>query len=152
MDMPKPTPGHDALGKFAGDWRGDERMYPSPWDPKGGTATGRHTNTVSLGGFALVTDYEHARGEGVAFTGIGMITFNPASDEYTVHWFDSMGSPPEVFVGHMIGDVLTASHGGATHSRLTWALTSPSELHTRIDMSSDGVTWNTMFEGRYHRR
>jgi hypothetical protein len=38
MEMPKPTPGHARLGKQAGHWEGEEEMFPSQWDPKGGAA------------------------------------------------------------------------------------------------------------------
>jgi hypothetical protein len=37
-----------------------------------------------------------------------------------MHWFDSMGSPAEVFKGAFNGDVLTVSHGGPMHARMTY--------------------------------
>lgn len=58
MDMPKPSSGHLRLERMAGSWEGEEKMHPSPWDPKGGVAAGRMKNRPALSGFALIGDYE----------------------------------------------------------------------------------------------
>ena len=54
MEMPKPTPEHLMMEKMAGGWEGEEKMFPSQWDPKGGTAVGRMKNRLALNGFALI--------------------------------------------------------------------------------------------------
>ena len=41
MDMPKLGPAQQQLAKLAGNWSGEEKLSPSQWDPKGGTAMGR---------------------------------------------------------------------------------------------------------------
>lgn len=152
MDMPEPSPGHLRLEKLAGSWEGEETMHPSQWDPKGGVATGRNRHTLSLGGFALLTDYEQERGGTVTFAGHGVYTYDPSEDRYTLHWFDSIGSPPEVFTGGFDGDVLTLSHGGpGMHARLTYDLSTPGAMKAMMEMSSDGEAWNVLFEATYRR-
>jgi uncharacterized protein YodC (DUF2158 family) len=152
MEMPKPTPGHARLQSLAGNWKGEERMHPSQWDPKGGTAVGRMQNQFSLNGFALISDYEQERDGSVTFTGHGIFTFDPADGSYALHWFDCMGSPPEVFRGRFEGDVLTLAHGGpGMNARMTYDLTDPSKLTSRMEMSQDGVHWMTLFDGWYKK-
>ena len=94
-------------------------MHPSQWDPKGEVAIGRNRQHLSLGGFALITDYEQERDGAITFTGHGVYTYDPKGNGYTLHWFDCMGSPPEVFVGGFEGEVFTLAHGGpGMHARM----------------------------------
>jgi len=153
MEMPKPSSGHARLEELAGAWEGEEQMYPSPWDPKGGTAIGRTNTRVALGGFALIGDYEQERGGHITYAGHVVWTYNPKSDICSLNWFDSMGSPPEVFTGRFEGKVITVAHGGpGTHARLTYDLSEPGILKTKMEMSQDGAAWATFFDGRYARR
>lgn len=61
MVMPRPSSEHKALDMLVGDWLGEEKIYPSPFDPVGGMATGRTHNQLALDGFAIVQDYEQER-------------------------------------------------------------------------------------------
>lgn len=151
MDMPKPSQGHLKLERLAGSWEGEETMHPSQWDPKGGTATGRNAIRMALGGFATICDYEQERDGTVTFTGHSVTTYNPKRDLYSLHWFDCMGSPPEVFEGGFDGDRFIVAHGGPMHVRLTYDLSEPRVMHSRMEMSRDGSEWNTLFEARYVR-
>jgi uncharacterized protein YodC (DUF2158 family) len=153
MDMPKPTKQHLRLQEIVGRWEGKETMHPSQWDPKGGIAVGRTTSRLALNGFAVISDYEQERDGVITFTGHGVMTYDPNEGRYVLHWFDCMGSPPEVFSGVFEGDVLTVSHGGpGMHARLTYDLSQKKRILTRMEMSSDGLTWTSLFEARYEQR
>ncbi len=152
MNMPKPTPGHFRLEELAGHWEGEETMHPSQWDPKGGTAIGRTRSWMALNGFALISDYEQERDGIITFTGHGVMSFDPKTSLYTLHWFDCMGSSPEVFVGRFNGNRLTVAHGGpGMHARMTYDVAEPQCMFSKMEMSPDGTAWNTLFEGRYQR-
>lgn len=152
MDMPKPSAGHLRLAKLAGSWVGEEIMHPSQWDPKGGVAIGRNNHKLSLGGFALLVDYEQERAGRITFTGHGVYTYDPKRDLYSLHWFDCMGSPPELFVGGFEGDVLTLAHGGpGMHARMTYDFAAGDTMKGKMEMSSDGTDWKVMFEAVYKR-
>lgn len=152
MTMPQPTAGHRRLETLAGTWEGNENMYPSPWDPKGGAAVGRTTSRSALGGFAVVTDYEQERDGAITFSGHGVYTYDPKTELYSLLWLDSTGSGPEVFTGRFTDDVLTLSHDGPPmHVRLTWDLTRPGQLASMMEMSQDGITWTTLFDAEYRR-
>jgi len=138
---------------LAGTWEGEETMHPSQWDPKGGTATGRTKYRLDLSGFALIGDYEQERNGKITFTGHGVTTYDPKRDLYVMHWFDCMGSPPEVFEGQFEGDQLILAHGGpGMHARMTYDLAAPGKLKSWMEMSPDGVDWKTLFESKYTRK
>jgi len=151
--MPKPTAEHRKLEKIAGDWEGEEKMSPSPWDPKGGTALGRIRSRMAVGGFALINDYEQERDGKITFSGHGVFTFDPKEQLYTLTWFDCMGVPPEVFKGTFEGEVLRLSHGGpGMHVRLTYDLSETGRLSTSMEMAQDGVNWTKLFDARLVRK
>ena len=150
--MPKASEGHRKLEKIAGQWEGEETMYPSPWDPKGGKAIGRIRSRVALNGFALINDYEQERDGAITFTGHGVFTYDPKADVYTLSWFDCMGAPPEIFKGTFAGDILKLTHGGpGMHVRLTYDLSTSGYLSMSMEMSQDGEDWNRLFDGRLKR-
>lgn len=152
MEMPKLTAFHRKLERLAGRWEGTETMFPSHWDPKGGTAQGVNDSRLALGGFAMINDYEQRRDGKVTFSGHGVMTYQPSESCYVLFWFDSLGSPPEVFKGNFEGDVLTVAHGGQMHVRLTYDLSRKGILGSSMEMSQDGKAWNKLFECDYARR
>ena len=144
--------GHRRFEQMAGTWVGEETMYPSAWDPKGGTAIGRTVGRVTVGGFALVIDYEQTRGGAVTFAGHGIYTFDPMSELYAMTWVDSIGSPPERFTGKFADEVLVMGHGGPPmHVRMRSDYTRPDRIASSMEMSADGRTWNKLFDGDYRR-
>ena len=153
MEMPKPTEEHRRLARLAGSWEGREVMHPSQWDPKGGEATGRSHLRVALDGFALLIDYEQERDGAITFSGHGVVTYDTRDNCYVMHWFDSMGSPPEVFHGTFHDNVLALAHGGpAMHVRLTYDISDEKRLKVRMEMSMNGEDWNALFDGEYGKK
>ncbi len=152
MEMPKPTEHHEKLKRLAGQWQGMETMYPSQWDPKGGTATGRNHARVSLDGFAVLADYQQERDGTITYMGHAVWTYDAKQGCYVMHWFDSMGSLPEVFTGSFSGDVLTVAHGGAMHARMTYDFSHGSKLKSKMEMSPDGKNWSTFFDAEYEKK
>ncbi len=152
MDMPALQEGHRRLALLEGTWEGEETMHPSPWDPKGGVAFGRNENTFAVNGFSLLTDYAQIRDGATTFTGHGIFSYDAEQDLYSLYWVDSIGSPPELFTGRFDGDVLTLGHGGHMHVRMTWDMTEPGRMDSKMEMSQDGVSWNTLFEAIYIKK
>src|SRR5678810_594496 len=74
-EMPKPGEAHRRLDQLAGRWSGPEKMFPSPWDPKGGAAIGRSVNQVAVDGFLVTHEYEQERNGAVNFRGHGVFTY-----------------------------------------------------------------------------
>jgi len=152
MEMPKPAEAHMKLEMFAGTWVGEETMHPSPWAPQGGKAQGRTECRLALNGFAVIGDYTQSKDGVTTFSGHSVHTWNTAEKCYTQHWFDCMGTPPEVFRGNFQGDVLTmTSRNPMGQMRSTSDYGTPGTLKVRMEMSQDGSKWQTLFEGTYKR-
>lgn len=152
MEMPEPGAEHKRLELFTGTWTGEEIMHPSPWSPQGSKAQGRTESRLALNGFAVIYDYTQTCGGVPTFSGHGVTTWSATEKCYVMHWFDCMGTPPEIFRGHFQGDVLTmTSEGPMGRMRYTSDYGTKGTLKTRMEMSSDGRTWQTLFEGTYKR-
>src|SRR6202012_5847952 len=87
MSGPELGATHAALAAFAGDWRGTERVAPSPW-AAGGEAPAAMSFRVAAGGFALVQDYAGT------LTAHGVFCVEPDGGAVVWYWFDSIGYPP----------------------------------------------------------
>ena len=154
MNMPQPSDAHRRLTKLAGRWSGEEKMFPSDWDPQGGIAQARTEARVALGEFAVLVDYEQERDGEVVYSGHGVWTVEAHHEEgeCVLYWFDSIGTGLETFRGGWDGDVLTVqSRNPMGHARLSHDLSAPGTLRTRMETSQDGEQWSSMFEGTYHR-
>jgi hypothetical protein len=152
MQMPTPGPEHRRLEAFAGRWIGQEHMHPSPWDPAGGPAEGEVRNAMVLDGFALVQDYEQRRGGHATLKGHGVLRWDAESGHYSFHWFDSMGTPPVIFIGNWEGDTLSLrSQGPYGWARAQWTFAGATYAY-RMDLSPDDRHWTPFMEGSYARQ
>ena len=154
MDMPQPTDAHRRLARLAGQWSGEERIFPSEWDPEGGVAQAAHSTRVALGEFAVLVDYEQQRDGHVVYSAHGVWTVDPQDHEHecVLYWFDSIGMGLETFRGGWDGDVLTVrSRNPTSHFRVTYDLSEAGTIRARMEASTDGEEWHPMFDGTYRR-
>ena len=152
MEMPKPTDAHKKLERLAGKWKGEEKMYPSPWDPNGGIAVGRVNNHPALDGFTIVQDYEQERNSAVSFRGHGVFSYDATQQCYLLHWWDTMGMPPNEFKGTIEGSILTMTDKKPQGlSRAVFDLRQEGKYNFKMEMSQDGRQWQTLMEGNYNR-
>src|SRR5262245_27260832 len=120
MDMPTPSPEHQRLSAFTGEWEGKETLPPSPYAPEGGPAEGRWLIRGAVGGFFFIGDYQQARDGSVNLEGHAVLGYD--GDQYFMYWFDSSGFvasvPPR---GSWQGDALVLEHelAGMGHARYT---------------------------------
>ncbi|HLB01395.1 MAG TPA: hypothetical protein VJO14_08415 [Bacteroidota bacterium] len=42
--------------------------------------------------------------------------------------------------------------GPGMHARMTYEMSDPDQMVSKMEMSKDGVAWMTLFDGRYKRR
>ena len=154
MEMCKPQEQHLKLKSLEGTWVAEEKMYPSPWDPKGGTALGRIVSRIDLDGFFLVSDYVQERGGQVSYRGHGVYGWNGPASRYTMHWFDSMGSPAgEPALGTWEGNRLTfGMQSPMGHHRYAYEFEGEGKYHFKLEHSQDGKAWTTFMEGHYTRK
>src|SRR6059036_860769 len=154
MEMPTVQEQHRKLQTLVGTWTGEEKLSPSPWDPKGGAATSRTETRSDLDGFFFTTDYVQERGGKVSYRGHGVFGWDPSEKCYTMHWFDSMGSPCNTPArGRWEGDKLTFEHRTPMgHARYIYTFEKDGRYGFRIDNSQDGKQWSNFMDGRYTRK
>lgn len=153
FEMPQAQEEHKRLSAFAGNWSGEEKMHPSPWDAQGGSAMAKIAARLDLDGFFLVSNYTQERGGQVSYRGHGVIGYDPVKGQYTHHWFDSMGSP--VYgpaIGKWAGNTLAfESEGPMGHARYVYRTEADGKYTFKLENSQDGKTWATFMEGWYRR-
>jgi hypothetical protein len=153
MDMPKPGEAHRKLHKLAGRWEGTEIMHPSPWVRERAEALGRVENRISLDGFNVIQDYEQRMGDVVSFRGHGVFSWDMSQGCFTMHWWDNMGTPANVFKGDFRGDLLTLdSQSPMGHSRAITDLSRPNAYSFRMEFSQDGKQYVPFMEGSYTKK
>lgn len=154
MQMPALTAAHRQLERLVGNWRGEERIHPSPFS-EGGVAHARVRNVRALDGFAVVQDYEQTRdvpGMPATFRGHGVFRVDAASHQYVMHWFDTFGQTPAEFRGALEGDVLRVTQAtDQGQVRATWDLGTPDRYKYTMEVSPDGEHWALFMDGTYVR-
>jgi hypothetical protein len=152
--MPQPREEHRRLHVLAGEWVGDEKLFPSPWGP-GGAAVGRSSCRLGLDGFFVIQDYEEEKDGRVCFRGHGVFGYDAQAAEYCWYWVDSMGFVPSgPSRGRWEGDTLTfRSESPQGVSRYVFRFEGERAYHLRIENSFDGgKTFAPLMEGAYRRK
>lgn len=92
QEMPKPAPEMSQMTFFEGNWTCDGKMHASPMSPAG-AMTSTASVKSDLGGFFQSGSIKGSMGAGMpAFEGMFHTTFDPASKQFVMFWFDNMGS------------------------------------------------------------
>lgn len=103
--MPKPAPEMKELRALVGSWTTDEKYDPSPMMASGGTGSGTTTVRLSPGGFSVLLDIRSKSAMG-AFSGHGVMAWDPNAKAYKFAWVDSMTPGMVVETGHKEGESL----------------------------------------------
>lgn len=149
MDMPRPGPAQEKLKAFVGEWRGAEKMHPSPWMPEGGVRDAEVSNRLALDGMAVIQDYAQLDAGKVVFSGHAVILKDPHSDNYQMHWFDPFS--PSLFEGPFDGRrAVFTSASPMGRSRATFEFAGAT-YRFRMEGSQDGKSWAPLLDGEYRR-
>jgi hypothetical protein len=89
QQAPQPGPEHAILAQDAGTWDATVEMTMAPGQPPT-VSKGLETASM-LGGMWLVTDFKSEM-MGQAFTGRGVLGYDPAKKKYVGSWVDSMST------------------------------------------------------------
>ena len=95
LAAPAPLEEHRKLAAFAGEWSGDEMVYPSRWN-QGGPATSHVVARIDLNGFYLIQDSRQTRDGKESFATHGVFTYDREDRLYKLFWHDSLGLLPAV--------------------------------------------------------
>jgi hypothetical protein len=148
--MPTLTPELKKLDYFAGTWVLEGEMKPGPMS-SGGKMRETNRNQWMDGGFFLIvrSEFETPMGNGSGFAYMG---YDPKEKIYTYDEFNSMGDAIHSR-GAVDGDKWTWSgerktDSGISKTRWVVKLVSPASYDFKFEISSDGMKWNTVMDGR----
>ncbi len=148
MRMPEVSDEQRRLNElFRGTWRGEEKLHPSDWDPKGGAAVGTWIVHPSLDGFCLLVDYTEERDGKIQYRGHGIHGWDAQDKSFVTYWFDNMGVMPKQATRSRLDGNRLSYEMGDTRMTYEW---NGDRFEFRIDRAKGGG-WALMHEGRYAR-
>ena len=148
MEQPKPTEQHKKLERLVGSWVGEEKINGSP-HTKEPSATGTFDFRMDLGDLFAIVDYVEQAGGNTLMAGHGVIGWNAKEKTYTLHWFDTFGSPPSVpGKGQWVGDALKFEQEGSGNTIFELA---DGGLVFKIEMPVGGKGMSPVIVGKYRR-
>ncbi len=152
LDAPSPLEEHRKLAAFAGEWAGEEMVYPSRWTA-GGPATSRVVARVALNGFYLIQDTVQTRDGIETFATHGVFTFDRDDRTYKLFWHDSLGYySPAPASGAWVGNKLTLVRGSLRgNARHVYEVVDNDNYTMKIQFSPDAEGWTDVLTGVYRR-
>jgi Protein of unknown function (DUF1579) len=148
-----PTPEHQKMGYFAGDWTLQGTMKISPNTPGSPFTSTEHGEWVS-GGFFLET---HSSMHSVLgdVRGVRVLEYNPADKIYTYNAYNSLGEHI-MATGHVAENIWTWNsdaqlNGVIAKGRYTITVVSPMEYTFKYETPAAAGTWATVMEGKATR-
>jgi hypothetical protein len=149
MKKPELSGHHLRLRDLVGEYEGDETLGETPVSPAG-KATGVISLRTILDGFFLSFDYGQLMGGKVSMQGKGIIGWDAAQKCYTLHWFDTFGSPPsKPGLGQWKEGALVFEHTYPKHLGRTILEAREGELGFKVEMNFEGKGWSTAVDGKY---
>ena len=147
-----PLAEHTRLAAFAGEWSGEEVVFPSRW-MEGGTATSRTVARMDLNGFYLIQDAIQMRDGKQSFATHGLFTWDRDDRTYKLFWYDSLGyTPPSPASGGWVGKTLTLVRGSLRgNARHVYEIIDENSYSLKIQFSPDAEGWADVLTGVYRR-
>ena len=152
LDAPSPLEEHRKLSVFAGEWDGEETVFPSRWTP-GGAARSRVVARVALNGFYLIQDTQQMRDGKESFASHGVFTYDREDRTYKLFWHDSLGYyPPSPASGGWAAKSLILVRGSLRgNARHVYEVVDDNTYNMKIQFSPDAEGWNDVLTGVYRR-
>ncbi|MCA6108765.1 DUF1579 family protein [Bradyrhizobium cenepequi] len=152
LAAPSPLPEHKKLGVFAGEWAGEEVVYPSRWIA-GGPATSHVVARIDLNGLYLIQDSRQTRDGQEIFATHALFTYDRDDRLYKLFWHDSLGYyPPSPASGSWVGKTLTLVRGSLRgNARHVYEVVDDNSYTMKIQFSPDAEGWADVLTGVYRR-
>ena len=143
---------HRKLSVFAGEWSGEETIYPSRWS-EGGSATAIVKAHMALNGFYLIQDTVQMRDGAETFGTHGVFTYDREDRRYKLFWHDSLGYySPAPASGGWTGKTLILVRGSLRgNARHVYEVVDDNNYSMKIQFSPDAEGWADVLTGTYRR-
>jgi hypothetical protein len=151
--MPTPTPQHQRMGYFAGNWTADGMVRLSP---KGNPAPFSLTETGAWvsNGFFLETRTSMKSPMG-PINSVRVMGYNPEDGLYTYNVYNSLGEH-QMATGKLQGNTWTWTseqkmNGVVSQARYTMTTVTPDSYTFKQEVATPGGGWATVMEGKASR-
>jgi hypothetical protein len=143
---------HRKLAVFAGEWSGEEMVFPSRWT-EGGKATAQVKARIDLNGFYLIQDTVQTRNGKESFATHGVFTYDREDRLYKLFWHDSLGYySPAPASGGWSGKSLILVRGSLRgNARHVYEVVDNDNYTMKIQFSPDAEGWADVLTGVYRR-
>lgn len=153
----KPPKEMERLHALVGTWKGKEKHF-EPGNTTPIEVESTITNTLVLGGHFLRGDYKTSIPGMGEFTGMQMMSYDPATKKYVVYWFDSMSNTglrgEASSTGkqlQFVSDPVEMPGMGKTKMRITTTSTSATSFTMTVEMQM-GEGWHKFLDGSYTKQ
>src|ERR1700688_1496847 len=152
LAAPTPLEEHRRLAVFAGEWSGDEMVYPSRWN-QGGPATSHVVARIDLNGFYLIQDTRQTRDGKESFATHGVFTYDREDRLYKLFWHDSLGYyPPSPASGGWTGKSLILVRGSLRgNARHVYEVLDDNSYSMKMQFSPEAGGGDDVLPGVYRR-
>ena len=153
LAAPTPLEEHRKLAAFAGEWSGEEVVYPSRWNagrPRHLACRRAHRSQRLLSDPGHPPDRATARR---ASPPTALFTYDREDRLYKLFWHDSLGYyPPSPASGGWIGKTLTLVRGSLRgNARHVYEVIDDNSYSMKIQFSPDAEGWADVLTGVYRR-
>ncbi len=147
--MPAPTPEHQRMGYFAGNWVAEGTMKISPKNP-GGPFTLKENGAWVTDGFFLETHTSMKSPMG-HINSVRVMGYNAEDKVYTYNVYNSLGEH-QMATGHLQGNTWTwiaeqKMNGVITKARYTMTIVTPDSYTFKSEVAMPSGGWSTVMEG-----
>ena len=152
LAAPTPLEEHRKLAVFAGEWVGEEVVFPSRWTAAG-PATSRVVARMALDGFYLIQDSVQTRDGKPSFATHGVFTYDREDRTYKLFWHDSLGyySPAPASGGWAAKSLILVRGSLRGNARHVYEIVDDNTYNMKIQFSPDAEGWNDVLTGVYRR-
>ena len=152
LAAPTPLEEHRKLRVFAGEWAGEEMVYPSRW-ASGGPATSQVAARIDLNGFYLIQDSRQMRDGRETFATHAVFTYDHDDRLYKLFWHDSLGYfAPSPASGAWSDNALVLVRGSLRgNARHVYEVVDDDTYKLKIQFSPDAEGWADVLTGVYRR-
>jgi hypothetical protein len=157
MPDTKPPKELEKMHPFIGTWKGKEKHF-EPGNTTPIEVDSTVTNTLALGGHFIKGDYKTAMPGMGEFSGMQMVSYDPATKKYLIYWFDSWSNfglrgeatstgPSFVFTS----DEFDMPGMGKTKMRISMTTVNATTFTMSVEMQM-GPQWHKFLEGTYTKQ
>src|SRR6201992_457982 len=152
LAAPSPLPEHRKLAAFAGEWSGEEVVYPSRWTA-GGPATSHVVARIDLNGFYLIQDCKQTRDGKESFATHAVFTYDREDRLYKLFWHDSLGyfAASPASGGWSCNSLVLVRGSLRGNARHVYEVLDDSSYSLKIQFSPDSEGWADVLTGVYRR-